>query len=128
MRTDVGVSSPTALTLDGGLSDMREGVFIGDLKPLVGIVRVEADGVRNPGRLSFAGGAGRGDSGRGSEGRRILGLGMAGPGPTDLLKFIADDLTGDLTGVGGVLTTRFVTYLLLFTGTKMPEPGTDVLK
>lgn len=96
--------------------------------PLAGMLLENADGVRRAVRFNF-GGEARGDSGRGRDGRLNLGLftergpGPA-PGPTDLLK-------GGLEGVGGVLpidAVRLETYLLLFIGTKMPEPGCDVVK
>lgn len=85
------------------------------------------EGVRNPVKFGLVAGAERGDSGRGNDGRRMRGLGTEGgptDGPTDLLKFV----TEGRDGVGGVATVRFVTYLLLFMGTKIPAPGMEVVK
>lgn len=90
----------------------------------------DADAVRRPVRLIFNGcGAVRGDSARGTDGRRLTtrGLETEGLGPTDLLK-----LTGGREGVVGTLGAGgeflLVTYLLAFTGTKIPEPGVDGMK
>lgn len=86
-----------------------------------------AEGVRSPLRLNF-GGATRGDSGRGREGRRKLGRGTAGLGPIDLLKF-AVELREGVVGTANVEDAeRRLMYLLLFIGTKIPDPGTEVVK
>lgn len=120
------------LTRDGGRGvARREGVFIGlrGRESVVGLAPglVPTDGVRrlpNPG-------LGRdvvvvwGEPSRGREGRLNCGRGTVAPGPTDLLKFTVALRVG--VGVGGV-PTRFVIYLLLLMGTKMPDPGTDVAK
>lgn len=117
---------------EGGRSDNREGALTG-LRgyPLAPEVLEAAEGVRRPPRLSFGGETDvRGDSGRGRDGRRIRGRAIDGLGPTDLLKF-----GGGRPGVVGTAKVfadedadRRVTYLLLFIGTKIPEPGTEVAK
>lgn len=120
------------LTRDGGRSDSRDGALIGlRWYPLDVDALEAAEGVRRPLKLSF-GGATRGDSGRGSEGRRTRDRGIEGPGPTDLLKFTGGAAREGVVGTAKVLAEaefeRRVTYLLLFIGTKMPDPGTDVAK
>lgn len=84
------------------------------------------DGVRKPARLSFGGGGTRGDSGRGREGRRTRGRGVARAAPTDLLKLTGPPRAG-VIGVE-IFEDRLVTYLLLFMGTNIPEPGIEVVK
>ena len=128
---DVGVSSP-ALTREGGRSEGREGVFGNAARadPLVSGPFIEffkvVDGVRSPVITGFGGdGATRGDSGRGRDGRRKRGFGIDG-GPRDLLKLGVAAAERD--GVGGVTGVLLVTYLELFIGTKIPAPGTDVMK
>lgn len=110
---------------DGGLIGLRG-------KPLgLGTGRAVPDGVRSPLRLNLdgVGACLCGDSGRGKEGRLTCGRRVAGLGPTDLLK-----LTAGRAGVGGAPPAtlaekaRLVTYLLLFIGTKIPDPGFDVEK
>lgn len=112
------------LTRDPGRVGVLRGVR--GAFPPAGVLFEKADGVRSPLRFSFEGGAVRGDSGRGRDGRRILGLAAEGLGPTDLLKFIP--LGRDGVGVGGVPVVRLETYLELLIGTKIPEPGTEVVK
>ena len=127
--------SSSTLILDGGRSDNREGVFNGlrilPFKPDPGGCTLLAiDGLLNPLKLSFGAvvpvgaGVARGDSGRGRDGRRTRGRGTDW-GPTDLLKLAGID---GRDGVGGVVTVRFVTYLELLMGTKMPAPGIVVVK
>lgn len=81
--------------------------------------------------LSFGGGTARGDSGRGRDGRRTRGRRIDGLGPTDLLKLPGAGRAG-VVGIAKVLADadvdRRVTYLLLFIGTKIPDPGTAVVK
>jgi hypothetical protein len=120
------------LALDDGRSESLDGVLKGVRgSPLPlgtgGSVFAVDEGVRSAPKVNFDGGAERGergDSGRGRDGRRIRGRDADG-GPTDLLKFV---VTEGRDGVGGVTAARFVTYLVLFMGTKMPAPGTVVLK
>lgn len=120
---DVGVSV-LWLTRDPGRVGVLRGVR-GTFPP-PGVLFEKADGVRIPLRFSLEGGAMRGDSGRGRDGRRSLGLAAEGLGPTDLLKFTP--LGRDGVGVGGVAAFLLETYLELLIGTKIPEPGTEVLK
>lgn len=85
-----------------------------------------AEGVRRPLRLSFGGGTARGEDGRLTRGRGTEGL-----GPTDLLKLTGGARAG-VVGTAKVLADADVDlrvmYLLLFMGTKIPDPGTEVVK
>ena len=94
--------------------------------PLIPPALDAAEGVRKPLRLNFGGGT-RGDSGRGRDGRRTRGRGVVSAGPTDLLKLTGAARAG-VVGVEMFEVDLLVTYLLLFMGTKMPEPGIDVTK
>lgn len=126
------MSSSTLRREGGRLVDVRDGALTGLRGRPFELAALEApDGVRNPVRLNFEGGGPRGDSARGSEGR-LTGRGVrtAGlrPGPTDLLKLMGREGVGGFTlGILGA-DKRFVTYLLLFMGTKMPDPGVEVEK
>lgn len=126
--------SSSTLIREEGRSDRRDGVFaLTGLRwyPFEADVFEAAEGVRRPLRLSL-GGMPCGDSGRGSDGRRTRGRGIEGPGPTDLLKFVGGAARAGVVGAAKVLAEadveRRVTYLLLFIGTKIPDPGMDVAK